>query len=130
MLQLNHLNIKKYFLKLTGITEENYDQENIIENSAEYIESRVSRHILSDSQVDRCEYAAAVCATYDYILSRNLKEKIAVTQDGRAIYDYKDEGAVSSAYELKKSVLESISNLIRKDDFKFSAIGGGKWHRT
>lgn len=124
MIQLNHLKIKNYFLKLTGITESEYNQESIVENAAEYIESRITRHMLSDSQAERCEYAAAVCAAYDYILSRNLEEKITVTQDGNAVYDYKDEGSVSAAYELKKSVLASINNLIGKDNFKFSAIGG------
>ena len=123
-MQLNQEKIKEEFLKLTGIDEADYEQENLVENAAEFIENRLGRCLLSDSEVDRCEYAAAVCAVYDYVLARNLKEKVAVTQDGRAVFDYKDEGAVSAALALKKSALGSISSLIDRGNFKFSAIGG------
>lgn len=124
MFRLNHYKIKEYFLKLTGITEESFAQQSILENAAEYIEHRITRRMLSEAQADRCEYAAAVCAAYDYILSRNLEEKIVITQDGNAVLDYKDDGSISAALELKKSVLDSIQNIIRTDNFSFSAIGG------
>lgn len=124
MLQLSKVKIKEHFLKLTGILNEDYEHDSYIENAAQFMESRITHRLLSETEVDRCEYAAAVCAVYDYILARNLGEKIFITQDGRAVYDYKDEGSISAAYELKKSVLQSISSIIDKENFKFSAIGG------
>ncbi|MGN1132843.1 MAG: hypothetical protein ACI4RN_00135 [Oscillospiraceae bacterium] len=123
MSQLSKANIIEIFLKLTGISKEEFNQQEIIESSAVYIESRLSGKTLSAEEKNRCEYAAAVCGVYEYILSRNLAEKIVVTQSGKAVSDYSDSNAVSAAYKLKQTVLSSISDLIGSG-FVFSTFGG------
>ncbi|MGN1113982.1 MAG: hypothetical protein ACI4RC_02535 [Oscillospiraceae bacterium] len=123
MSQLSKANIAELFLKLTGISKEEFNQQEIIESSAVFIESRLGEKKLSAEDKSRCEYAAAVCGVYEYILSRNLAEKIVVTQSGKAVSDYSDSNAVSAAFQLRKTVLDSISDLIG-GGFIFSTFGG------
>ena len=123
MSQLNSLNIKNHFRQLTGISEQEFSQQTIVDNAAKYIEKQLKYRELTEPQKERCEYAAAVCAVYEYVLARDLSERIVVTQDGRAVQDFRDQGAVSAAFELKKAALDSISDLTN-DGFAFKSTGG------
>lgn len=123
-MQLDRTKIKNYFIQLAGLDASEFSQQPIIENAAEYIEQRIIAEDMDVQQKSRCEYAAAVCAVYDYVLGRDLTERIVVTRDGRAVGDFSDEGTVSAAYKLKQSVLGSVKDLIG-GDFSFSAVKGG-----
>lgn len=123
-MQLDRTKIKSYFIKLSGLDASEFSQQPMIENAAEYIEGRITANELSAEQKARCEYAAAVCAVYDYVLGRDLSERIVVTRDGRAVDDFSDDGAVSAAYKLRESVLGSVKDLLG-GGFSFNAVKGG-----
>lgn len=124
MSKLDHSNITDYFLQLVGIPKEDFSRQDIIESSAEYVENLIIPEMLTQPQKDRCEYAAAVHGVYEYILTRSLTEKIVITQSGKAVYDSHDEGALSAAFALKKSVFASMKDLIRDNGFCFTSAGG------
>ena len=123
MLQLNKIKVTDYFLRLTGIPAEDFSQYAIIDNSVSYIENRL-KDTLSESQQERCEYAAAVHAVYDYILTRNLNEKIVVSQNGKVVNQAYQDYSITAAYELKKSVFDSIKDIIGDNSFTFFATEG------
>lgn len=124
MVQLNKINVTDFFLRLTGITAEDFSQHAIIDNSVSYIENRLAVDTLTESQQERCEYAAAVHAVYDYILTRNLTEKITVSQSGKVINQNYRDYSITAAYELKKSVFDSIKSLVGDDGFTFFTTEG------
>ena len=124
MIRLNQANIADYFMQLTGISADDFSQQAIIDNSARYIESRLIPEELTEEQQERCEYAAAVHGVYDYILTRNLAEKVLVSQNGNAVNQGYEDYSISAAFELKKSVLGSLGDIINNNSFSFFATGG------
>ena len=71
-----------------------------------------------------CEYAACAHAVYDYILQNLLSDKIIVTQLGKASSNYRENSIIQAASAFRKSVFDSMKDLIRDDSFIFSGYGG------
>lgn len=121
---LNTENITGIFKQITGLTDDDFCQQKLISNSKSYVESRIIPRELSTEQTDRCEYAAAVHAVYDYTLEKLLSDRIVISQSGKAVSQYCENSMLEAAYSLKKSVFGSMKDLILDDGFTFETMGG------
>lgn len=121
---LNSENIKTEFLKITKLSESEFSLQNIIDNAQRYVETRIVPDTLSSEEAACCEYAACAHAVYDYTLQNLLSEKIIVTQLGKATSNYRENSVIQAAFAFRKSVFDSMKDLIRDDSFIFYAMEG------
>lgn len=124
MPELNAQNIKTEFLKIVSLSEDEFCFQNIIDNAQRYVEARIIPDNLTSEEAASCEYAACAHAVYDYVLQNLLSDKIIVTQLGKASSNYRENSIIQAASAFRKSVFDSMKDLIRDDSFIFQAMGG------
>ncbi|MBQ9376081.1 MAG: hypothetical protein IJU04_07095 [Ruminococcus sp.] len=121
---LNEQNIKADFLKITKLTQQEFNLMHIIDSAKRYVEKRIIPDYLSTSEQTACEYAACAHAVYEYTLQNQLSEKILLSNEGKAEYAHCDDGAVKAAFAFRKSVFDSVRDLVFDDNFVFRAMEG------
>lgn len=121
---LNLQNIKDDFLKITKLSQQEFELIHIIENAKRYVEKRIVPEDLSASEKIACEYAASAHAVYEYTLQNQLSEKIVLSAEGKAEYGYREASIIQAAFAFRKSVFDSMRDLICDDDFVFRTMEG------
>lgn len=121
---LNSINIRTEFLKITKLSEDEFKFQSIIDNAQRYVEKRIIPESPDSEEIKCCEYAACAHAVYDYTLQNLLSERIIVTQLGRASSNYRENSVIKAAFSFRKSVFDSMKDLIRDDGFVFQVMEG------
>lgn len=122
MALLNAQNIRNGFLKITGLSEDEFKFQNIVDNAQRYVEKRIIPESPDSEEIKCCEYAACAHAVYDYTLQNLLSDRIIVTQLGRASSNYRENSVIQAAFSFRKSVFDSMKDLIRDDSFVFQVM--------
>ena len=117
---LNSINIRTEFLKITKLSEDEFKFQSSIDNA----QKRIIPESPDSEEIKCCEYAACAHAVYDYTLQNLLSERIIVTQLGRASSNYRENSVIQAAFSFRKSVFDSMKDLIRDDGFVFQVMEG------
>lgn len=121
---LNTQNIKSDFITITGLSENDFKYLSVIENAKRYVEARIIPEALTPAEISGCEYAACAHAVYEYALQQIISDSIIISQVGKAVADYRENSVIQAAYAFRKSVFDSMKDIIRDDNFVFQAVEG------
>lgn len=93
-----------------------------IADAADFIEKKLITVPVSEEDIQRCEYAAACVAYYDYTILSLMKEKRGITITGSATENFNHNERLEGARELRKNALTRISDLTKDMDFIFTSV--------
>lgn len=125
MINLDYNNILLTFQQLSGCTVEKINENLPLIDSAKYeIESIIDEKKVTQADFQRCEYAAAVAAFYDYICKQSVCDKIVVTESGNALKSEDYSQKIQAVLQLKNSALTNLREIAVDNDFFFKATEG------
>ncbi|MBR1862787.1 MAG: hypothetical protein IJ806_01695 [Ruminococcus sp.] len=117
-------NVKTMFMQLSGCEDTRLGQQEALINSAiSSLEERLDREKAVGEEIQRCEYAAACCAVYDYVCKECAAERTVATPVGKAAVREDRNYRIDAARELKLMALEEIRALCSGTDFMFFTRG-------
>lgn len=113
-------NIILIFQQLSGCgVEKINDNLPLINNAVSQLKGVIDEENLTAISIRQCEYAAAVCALYDFICKESAREKIVVTAGGKASANTDYSSRIDGAEKLKINALSAIKYLLKDNDFLF-----------
>ena len=123
---LDYENMVEQFLRITGLSSEDFQQEALIGSGAAAVMARltVSSDQLTDFQRGLCEYAAAAVAAYRFVSEKCLRERPVMSENGRVSFSPCDLEAVKAARELKEQAVRLLctAGIAEYGDFMFTAV--------
>lgn len=115
-------NIFKAISELSDIDVQNYSDT--IDDARDFIEKKLISLPESLEDLQRCEYAAACVAYYDYTILSIMKERRGMTITGSATQAFNNNERLEGARELRNNALLRISDLTQDMDFIFTSVRG------
>ena len=123
MISLDFTNVFDKFRTISGCDDEKISENiSLVEDEIFTLENLIDENRFDEKYRNKCEYAAAVSAFYNYLCKESAREKICLSEVGKVIINDDFSQKLSSAKELKKQALESISQIMVDNDFIFTAI--------
>lgn len=94
----------------------------IVEQNIFALENLIDEDKFEERYRDKCEYAAAVCAFYDYLCREGAKERIIVTMSGTAAANEDVQKRVPYAEDMKDRALNAVSAVLKDKEFIFRSV--------
>lgn len=94
----------------------------IIQDSIFELEELIDDEKFSPEMADKCEYAAAAMAFYDYVCIGGAREKIIVSLWGKAESSEDFSNREKYAKKVKDNAVRAIRNITKDNEFLFKAI--------
>lgn len=126
MAELSYDGIYEEFMRITGLSEDEFSYGSLIENASQYISSRLKSDIeeLSEAQENLCVYAAAAVAVYDYAFEARLKRIQVLSENGSVISERPGTDIENTASKLRFTAIRQLASagLTDPDDFAFIGV--------
>ena len=123
---LDYENIVSEFLRITGLKQEQFEQESLISSgtAAVMFMLKVSADELTEFQRGLCEYAAAAVAAYRFAAEKCLTERPVMSENGEVSLSPCDIKAVQAAREVRERALRLLctAGIADYGDFSFEAV--------
>ena len=111
------------FLQLSGCGAERMTEVTpTVMSALKAVENAVDISKVTEAGAHACEYAAACSALYDFVCSEGSRDKMTVTDVGKADVNADYTHRIKAAAELKREALERIAYLMPDEGFLFETM--------
>lgn len=122
----NYDGVAENFMRITGISANDFAHSALLENAADYVVTHlsVSPESLNENQLLLCEYAAAAVAVYDYAFELCLKDRPVMSENGNVTLRNEDSSLLEKARLLRSEALNRLSaaDLTEPQNFAFMGV--------
>ncbi|MCD8095929.1 MAG: hypothetical protein LUE12_07360 [Ruminococcus sp.] len=126
MQYLSFDNVKEIFLRTTGVSEDDFEHSQLLENAEDFVLSHlsVSYDELTSVQVSLCEYAAAAVAVYDYSFELYLRQQAVMSESGEVTLTRADKYQLEASGRMRSNALKQLycAEIAEPKDFAFIKI--------